>query len=182
LGSPYDRSYYERLACWPTLTINGLHGGYGGPESKTVLPHEAFAKCDIRLVEAQTAEEIFTKVEAHVSRYAPEVELIRQGGMDPSKTPLDSPFVEPLRKAILNATGEEPLLIPAMGGSLPDYVFTKILGVPDFTVPYANADEANHAPNENLELDLFIRGIKIGAAMLTRLGLIHNTTNSPVSK
>jgi acetylornithine deacetylase/succinyl-diaminopimelate desuccinylase-like protein len=180
--APYDRSYYERLACWPTLTINGLHGGYGGPESKTVLPHEAFAKCDIRLVEAQTAEEIFTKVEAHVSRYAPEVELIRQGGMDPSKTPLDSPFVEPLRKAILNATGEEPLLIPAMGGSLPDYVFTKILGVPDFTVPYANADEANHAPNENLELDLFIRGIKIGAAMLTRLGLIHNTTNSPVSK
>ena len=90
--------------------------------------------------------------------------------MDPSKTPLDSPFVEPLRQAILTATGQEPLLIPAMGGSLPDYVFTKILGVPDFTVPYANADEANHAPNENLELDLFIRGIKIGVAMLTRLG------------
>jgi acetylornithine deacetylase/succinyl-diaminopimelate desuccinylase-like protein len=78
--------------------------------------------------------------------------------------------VEPLKQAILTATGQEPLLIPAMGGSLPDYVFTKILGVPDFTVPYANADEANHAPNENLELDLFIRGIKTGAAMLTRLG------------
>ena len=167
---PNNRHYYERLACWPTLTINGFHGGYGGPESKTVLPHEAFAKCDIRLVEAQTAEEIFAKVEAHVNRHAPDVEFIRQGGMDPSKTPLDSPFVEPLRQAILTATGQEPLLIPAMGGSLPDYVFTKILGVPDFTVPYANADEANHAPNENLELDLFIRGIKIGVAMLTRLG------------
>jgi len=180
--APYGRSYYERLACWPTLTINGLHGGYGGPESKTVLPHEAFAKCDIRLVEAQTAEEIFAKVEAHVCKHAPEVELIRQGGMDPSKTPLDSPFVESLRTAILTATGEEPLLIPAMGGSLPDYVFTKILGVPDFTVPYANADEANHAPNENLELDLFIRGIKTGAAMLTRLGQLHNTMITPVSK
>ena len=65
---PYDRPYFERLACWPTLTINGLHGGYGGTGSKTVLPHEAIAKCDIRLVEAQTAEEIFEKVEAHVRR------------------------------------------------------------------------------------------------------------------
>ena len=171
--APFDRSYYERLAFWPTLTINGLHGGYGGPESKTVLPHEAFAKCDIRLVEAQSVEEIFTKVEAHVGQHAPEVEFIRQGGMEPSKTPLDSPFVEPIKKALQIATGQEPLLFPAMGGSLPDYVFTKILGIPDFTVPYANADEANHAPNENLELDLFIRGIKTGAAMLTCLGQEH---------
>ena len=169
--APIDgRTFYERLAFWPTLTINGLHGGYGGPESKTVLPHEAFAKCDIRLVEAQSVEEIFSKVEAHVRQHAPEVELIRQGGMEPSKTPLDSPFVEPLKEALRIATDQEPLLFPAMGGSLPDYVFTKILGIPDFTVPYANADENNHAPNENLELDLFIRGIKCGVAMLTCLG------------
>ena len=168
--APQDRCYFDRLACWPTLTINGLHGGYGGPESKTVLPHKAFAKCDIRLVEAQGAEEIFAKVEAHVRRHAPGVEFIRQGGMDPSKTPLDSPYAEPIRQGIVAAQGEDPLLVPAMGGSLPDYVFTKILGIPDFTVPYANADEANHAPNENLELERFVRGIKTGAAMLTYLG------------
>jgi acetylornithine deacetylase/succinyl-diaminopimelate desuccinylase-like protein len=167
---PPDRSYYERLSCWPTLTINGLHGGYGGPESKTVLPHEAFAKCDIRLVEAQTMEEIYTKVEAHVRQHAPGVELIRQGGMDPSKTSLDSPYAEPLRRAVLAAQGEEPLLVPALGGSLPDYVFTRILGIPAFTIPYANADEANHAPNENLELERFVKGIKTGAAILTFLG------------
>ena len=135
-----------------------------------MLPHEAFAKCDIRLVEAQSAEEIFAKVEAHVRKHAPQVEFIRQGGMDPSKTPLDSPYAEPLRQAILEAQGEEPLLIPALGGSLPDYVFTKILGVPAFTVPYANADESNHAPNENIEVERFIKGIKTGAAMVSFLG------------
>jgi acetylornithine deacetylase/succinyl-diaminopimelate desuccinylase-like protein len=68
------------------------------------------------------------------------------------------------------AQGEEPLLVPALGGSLPDYVFTKVLGIPAFGVPYANADEANHAPNENLEIDRFIMGIKSGAAMLMYLG------------
>lgn len=168
--APLERSYYERLAFWPTLTINGLYGGYGGPGSKTVLPHEAFAKCDIRLVEAQSVDEIMAKVEAHVRKYAPEVVFVAQHGMEPSKTPLDSPYAVPLQQAIFAAVGERPLLIPALGASLPDYVFTKILGVPAFTVPYANADESNHAPNENLKLDLFVRGIKSSAAMLAYLG------------
>lgn len=166
---PLERGFMERLSSWPTFTINGLHGGYGGSGSKTVLPHEAFAKCDMRLVEAQRADDIFAKVVAHVKKHAPGVEVIHQGAMDPSKTPLDSPFAEPLRRALLAAQGREPLLVPAMGGSLPDYVFTKTLGVPAFVVPYANADEANHAPNENLEIERFFMGIKTGAAMLTYL-------------
>ncbi len=167
---PADRGFAERLSSWPTLTINGLHGGYGGPGSKTVLPHEAFAKCDIRLVEAQRAADIYAKLEDHVRRHAPDVEIIHQGAMDPSKTPLDSPFTEPIRRGIVAAQGEEPLLVPAMGGSLPEYVFTQVLGIPAFTVPYANADEANHAPNENLEVERYYAGIKTGAAMLAHLG------------
>jgi acetylornithine deacetylase/succinyl-diaminopimelate desuccinylase-like protein len=170
LDQPQDRSIPERLSAWPTLTINGLHGGYGGPGSKTVLPHEAFAKCDIRLVEAQTAGEIFAKLQAHVQRHAPNVKIIHQGAMDPSKTPLDSPYTEPLCQAIQTAQGEPPLLVPAMGGSLPNYVFTKTLGIPAFVVPYANADQANHAPNENLEIERFFKGIKTGAAMITYIG------------
>lgn len=94
--APQNRGYFERLSAWPTLMINGLHGGYAGPGSKTVLPHEAFAKCDIRLVEAQSTEEIFAKVQAHVQRHAPSVEVIWHGGMDPSKTPIDSPYTEPI--------------------------------------------------------------------------------------
>ena len=170
LDQPLDRPFNERLSAWPTLTINGLHGGYGGPGSKTVLPHEAVAKCDIRLVANQSAEDIFAKVRAHVQRHAPDVEVIHQGAMDPSKTPLDSPYAAPLARAITAAQGKEPLLAPALGGSLPEYVFTKILGVPAFTVPYANADEANHAPNENIEVERFFMGIKTGAAMLAYLG------------
>ena len=135
-----------------------------------MLPHEAFAKCDIRLVEAQDPDDIFAKVEAHVRRHAPEVEVVRQGSMAPSKTPLDSPFTAPIRDAIVSAQGAEPLLVPAMGGSLPDYVFTKMLGVPAFVVPYANHDESNHAPNENMEVERFFVGIKTSAALLTYLG------------
>jgi len=167
---PLDRPFYDRLALYPTLTINGLHGGYGGPGSKTVLPHEALAKCDIRLVESQTVDEMFTKVEMHVKRFAPDVEFVRQDGMEPSKTPLDSPFAEPIYRGIVAAQGEEPLIVPAMGGSLPNYVFTKTMGLSTFVIPYANSDEANHAPNENIEVERFVKGIRTGVAMLISLG------------
>jgi len=170
LDEPKERGYFDRLMFYPTLTINGFHGGYGGPGSKTVLPCEAMVKCDIRLVEPLTPEYVFEQVAAHVKRHAPDAEFVPLNGMLPSKTPMDSPFAEPIRRAIVAARRVEPLLYPTVGGSLPDYVFTKILGLPAFVVPYANADEANHAPNENLKVECFIDGIRTGAALLEELG------------
>jgi len=165
-----EPSLAARLSSLPSFTINGLHGGYAGPGSKTVLPHKAFALCDMRIVEAQRVDDIFAKVEAHVRTHAPTVEIRFQGGMEPSKTPLDSPFTASLQRAIRLACQEEPLLIPAMGGSLPQYVFTKILGIPVFGLPFGNPDEANHAPNENFELRRFYNGIKTSVALLAEMG------------
>jgi acetylornithine deacetylase/succinyl-diaminopimelate desuccinylase-like protein len=171
LDAPAERPFYERLCFRPTLTINGFHGGYGGIGTKTVLPNEAFVKCDARLVEAQDPEDILRKIADHVAKHAPEVEFIAaDGGMQPSKTPIASPFTEVLRRAFVAAQGAEPLLIPAGFGSLPGYVFTKILGIPAFVTPYANPDEANHAPNENLTLECFYSGLRTGAALLHELG------------
>lgn len=173
LDAPKDRAYWDRLMFHPTLTINGFHGGYGGEGSKTVLPCEAFVKCDIRLVEPLTPEYVFDRIRAHVEKHAPDVEFVPLNGMLPSKTPMDSPYMVPLRDAILDARGVEPLVYPTVGGSLPDYVFTKVLGKPAFVIPYANADEANHAPNENLEIVRFIDGIRTGAAVLENLGSLE---------
>jgi acetylornithine deacetylase/succinyl-diaminopimelate desuccinylase-like protein len=170
LDEPADRGFYERLVAWPTLTINGLHGGYGGPGTQTILPNEAIAKCDVRLVPDQRTGDVLAKLRAHVARHAPGVELVAGGHMEPSRTPIDSPFTEPIRQAMRAALGEEPLLVPPLGGSLPAYVFTDILGVPTFGVPFANADQTNHAPNENLEVERFIGGIKAAASVLAHLG------------
>ncbi|RWE32777.1 MAG: M20/M25/M40 family metallo-hydrolase [Mesorhizobium sp.] len=173
LDAPAERPFYERLCFRPTLTINCFHGGYGGPGSKSVLPNEALVKCDIRLVESQGPADILRKVAAHVKKHAPEVEFIAQGSMCPSKTPIASHFTAPLRRAFVAAQGEEPLLVPAGFGTLPNYVFTKILSIPAFDTPYANYDEANHAPNENLTLSCFYSGIRTGATLLHELGLLR---------
>ncbi|WP_375550833.1 M20/M25/M40 family metallo-hydrolase [Rhodophyticola porphyridii] len=173
LDAPADRPFHDRLMFHPTLTINGIHGGYGGPGTKTVLPAEAIAKCDIRLVPDMTPEQAVACVRAHVEKHAPEgeVEVVMSGsGMLPSRTSLDNRFASAVVDAVRTARGVEPYLYPSIGGSLPDYAFTKTLGLPAFVTPYANADEANHAPNENLEISLFHDGIRTGAALLDRLG------------
>jgi acetylornithine deacetylase/succinyl-diaminopimelate desuccinylase-like protein len=170
LDPPAERGFAERLAAWPTLTINGLHGGYGGQGTQTVLPSQAVAKCDVRLVHAQRAADVYAKLEAHVRRHAPGVELHRQGSMEPSRTPMDSPFTSPIRAGMAAAQGAEPLLVPVLGGSLPLHVFTGVLGLPTFGIPLGNPDQANHAPDENLDLERFHTGIKTAAAVLSHLG------------
>lgn len=76
----------------------------------------------------------------------------------------------PVRQALVAAYGMEPLLYPMGFGSLPGYAFTGILGIPAFVVNYANADAANHAPDENMTRECFHNGIRAGAALLHALG------------
>src|SRR4029450_9972474 len=163
---------HDRLAAPPTLPLTGPHGGYGGPGTQTGLPADAVAKCDVRLVHAQRAADVYARLEDHVRRHAPGVELVRQGWMEPSRTPMDSPFTGPIRAGMAAAQGADPLLVPVLGGSLPLHVFTGVLGVPAFGIPLGNADQADHAPNENLDLDRFHTGIKTAAAVLAKLGFL----------
>jgi len=169
LPPPREVPYFERLMARPTLNIAGFRSGYGGPGSKTIIPAEAVVKMDMRLVPDQDPDDVYAKVSAHVARHAPEVEIRRLGSMRPSHTPLDHPLAAPLRRAVARGFGAEPIDIPLVGGSLPDATWTETLGLPSFVVPYANHDEANHAPNENLMLERFYAGIRTTAALVAEL-------------
>ncbi|MGE5654896.1 MAG: hypothetical protein ACM3ZQ_11675, partial [Bacillota bacterium] len=70
---------------------------------------------------------------------------------------------------VRKAYPEEPVIWPSLGGSTPDYILTKHLGLPSIWVPYAGADENNHAPNENIKLKDFFSGIRATATVLTDL-------------
>ena len=169
LPPPEGVGYFERLMARPTCNIAGFHSGYGGPGSKTIIPAEATVKMDFRLVPDQDPDDVYEKVAAHVARHAPGVEVRRLGSMRPSHTPLEHPLAEPLRRALCTGFGAEPVDIPLVGGSLPDAVWTQTLGLPSFVTPYANHDEANHSPNENMEVERFYAGIRTTAALLAEL-------------
>ncbi len=161
-----EPGFYERLMFHPTLNISGLRAGYTGPGAKTIIPATAAARLDIRLVMDQDPAAVYQAIVAHVRQHAPAVVVRRIGGaVLPSRTPADHPVVPLFRDAVERASGAPALLFPSTGGTLPDYVFTRILGLPLVKVPYANADEANHAPDENFEISRFATGIRIAASI-----------------
>jgi acetylornithine deacetylase/succinyl-diaminopimelate desuccinylase-like protein len=163
-------TYYRRLMLEPTFNIAGFTSGYDGEGAKTIIPAKAVLKVDFRLVGKQDPEDIFRKVSDHVRRHAPDVRVERLGMFKPSRTRPDLPVVQQVIAAVRRAYGMDPLIQPCMGGSLPDSVWTHTLGVPSILVPYANADQNNHAPNENLGLDNFYAGIRCTLSVLEAFG------------
>ncbi|MDF9746216.1 M20/M25/M40 family metallo-hydrolase [Natrinema salsiterrestre] len=169
LATDPGESYTERLLCRPNLNVAGLDAGYDGEGMKTVLPSRARAKIDFRLVADQDPDEVFESLSRHAEEQVPpgiDVTLSRVAAMAPQRTPADSPVVEPMMRAVREAWHEEPILKPSLGGSVPTYVFADELDVPCLVVPYANADENNHAPDENIELSCFRAGARTTVELL----------------
>lgn len=162
--------YYRKLTLEPTFNIAGFTSGYGGEGSKTIIPATAVLKMDIRLVVDQDPDDIYKKIEAHVKKHAPDIEMRNLGGMKPSRTSADLEIVDVVKTAVHNAFRQEPVMQPSMGGSLPDYVWTDVLETPSVIVPYANFDEANHSPNEKMGIDDFINGIKCTCHVIEAIG------------
>jgi acetylornithine deacetylase/succinyl-diaminopimelate desuccinylase-like protein len=167
---PADLPYADRVMAQPTLNLAGFSGGYGGPGSKTIIPSTAVAKVDMRLVPNQTPDEIWEKVKAHVAAFAPDVEVVRlDGGMLPSYTPVEHPLADVVREAVAFGFGARPIDVPLAGGSLPDAVWTKTLGLPSFLVSYGDPPQANHSPNESYSVERLWQGMHTSAALLALL-------------
>jgi acetylornithine deacetylase/succinyl-diaminopimelate desuccinylase-like protein len=114
----------ERLESQPTVNIEGLVGGYTGPGGKTVLPHRAVAKIDMRLVPDMKATDALTALKAHLAKRGfGDIEVNMSGGYDPTSTSADSALIK-AQFATYKQFGIEPLLWPHNAGSYPGYVFT----------------------------------------------------------
>lgn len=171
-----ETSYYERLLLKPTLTINGIDSGYDGEGMKTIIPHEATAKLDMRLVPDQDPDEIFEYIEAHVKAENSDVTVEKMGTFPPMKTPLDTPAADVILDALSDVWDDDPVEMPLLGGSLPAAHFREELDVPVLVVPYANPDQGNHSPNEHLDVDCFRNGIETSAKFLTKYGVENADT------
>jgi len=114
----------ERLVSRPTVNIEGLVGGYTGPGGKTILPHKAVAKMDLRLVPEMKAHEALEAVKAHLAKRGfGDIDVHMSGGYDPNSTRSDAPLIK-AQIAVYKRGGIEPILWPRSAGSWPGYVFT----------------------------------------------------------
>jgi len=114
----------ERLASQPTVNIEGLVGGYTGPGGKTVLPHRAAAKLDLRLVPDMKFADAVAALKAHLAKRGfGDIEVNVTGGYDPTSTSANAPLIR-AQVSVLKRDGIDPVMWLRNAGSYPGYVFT----------------------------------------------------------
>ena len=138
----------------PTLTICGLEAGYAGEGAKTVLPKQARAKLDFRLVPHLTPELIDDLLRKHLDRRGfQDIEILRFSAEHYARTLPEASVVQAAIAAARHVYGYDPVIYPVSGGSGPMYPLSEMLGIPAVCAGIGYSGSRAHAPNENIRVD-----------------------------
>ncbi|MFX0115568.1 MAG: M20/M25/M40 family metallo-hydrolase [Candidatus Hodarchaeota archaeon] len=163
-GMDLKKAFYNA----PTCNICGMGSGWQGPGGKTVLPGEAMAKIDFRLVADQTPEDILEKLRRYLdAKGFQNIQIAWHEGYRPSRMPLDHPFVNVVKRATKAVHGHEPRVHITNPGSGPLYLFEDL--VPMVSVGCGDFDSRAHAPNESIHLDLFFLDVNRQATIIKEM-------------
>src|SRR3954470_2158002 len=162
-----DALFHERLMLRPSFNVSGFSAGYTGAGIKNIIFQEASPKADVRPVGGQDPQAVYEAIVRFARDRGYEgVEIRNLKGTPASRTPLDHAMVPRVKAAVAKGFGREPLVVPSLGGTTPDFVFTRLLGLPSIVVPLAPYDENNHAPNESTKVSLFLAGVRTGLHLI----------------
>ncbi len=160
-----ERGYSTLARQWlrPTIEVNGLHGGYQGAGSKTVIPAAALAKITCRLVAGQRPEEIQRRVSRHIAARTPPGVTVTvttpEGGAPAYRIDPAHPGLRIAGEVLHRCYHQEPVSV-LMGGTLPiSDIFHRVLTIDTVYFSFSTADEDFHAPNEFFRLSRLWDGI-----------------------
>ncbi len=152
----------------PTANIQGIVGGYTGAGSKTIVPNEARAKMDFRLIPNIDPLKAMEKLKAHLQKHGfGHIEVIFRGTAEP---PYKISVKEPMSQAVIAAATQVYGQLPIVNGVSAEGTILKHVWIPCVLTGFANPGANLHAPNENIRLDHYIKGIKYAAAIMAEFG------------
>ncbi|HYF93784.1 MAG TPA: M20/M25/M40 family metallo-hydrolase [Symbiobacteriaceae bacterium] len=115
----------------PSLNMDGIWGGYSGEGTKTVIPREARAKLDVRLVPDMEPAQVVDTLRRHLDEQGfPDISIRVQNAYPASQNSPSSPETQALVRSA-RAVAQGPVEVwPRSAGAAPHYLFTKVLGLP----------------------------------------------------
>ena len=169
--NPAPEQVIEQMLFLPTCNIAGITTGYQGPGSKTVLPAEATAKLDFRLIPNQDPDDIREKLRAHLDRHGFEkVEILEGEGEKPARSDPESAIARSVIDCVQQMHGE-PVLWPFMPATGPMHPVVSDLGIPTvLPVGVGRPDNRIHAPNENIRAADYINTVRLMCRVWERFG------------
>ena len=171
IRDPKPAEVIEQLLFTPTCNIAGVTTGYQGPGSKTVLPAEATAKLDFRLIPNQDPEHVLDRLRKHLDTHGFEkVEIVWSDAEKPARSDPESDVAKSVIDCVRDLHGE-PILWPFMQATGPMHPVVADLGIPTvLPVGVGRPDNRIHAPNENIHVEDYINAIRLMCRVWERFG------------
>lgn len=176
---------YQESLQYPSLNVRGLSAAWVGSEVRTLIPQEAIAEIDMRLVPETPGERQVKLMRDYVlskgfhlvdsipsdderAKYPKLASLHYRLGSRAFRTEFESKAGHWLSAAMTRAFGPDGFVkMRTTGGSQPMAPFINKLGIPAVSIRIPNPDNSIHAPNENLRIGNFLEGIQMCLAVLT---------------
>jgi acetylornithine deacetylase/succinyl-diaminopimelate desuccinylase-like protein len=152
----------------PTANIQGIIAGYTGPGSKTIVPNEARARLDFRLIPNIQPDAAIRKLKAHLQKHG--FGHIEVRAFDGAEPPHKISVKEDISQAIIAAATEVYGELPVVNGVSAEGAILRHVWIPCVLTGFANTGANLHAPDENIHLDKYIQGIKYAAAIMEHFG------------
>jgi acetylornithine deacetylase/succinyl-diaminopimelate desuccinylase-like protein len=169
----------------PSLNIRGIRSGNVAEQATNIVPDKAEASIDARLVKGEDPRKKFQQIATFIRdqgfllidhdptlderrEHARIVKVIDQGGYRASRTRMDLPVSKALVGLMQQASNNQTVVAPMLGGSVPMYIFED-LNLPWIGVPIVNYDNHQHGSDENLRLGNLWQGIETYAVLISNL-------------
>ena len=161
----------ERVFGWNNLEVLAFRTG--NPEKPVnAIPPLAFAHLQIRFVVGTDWQNLESIVRRHLDQHGfSMVEIDVERGMPATRVDPDNPWVQWALHSLQQTTGVQPVLLPNLGGTLPNDVFADVLRMPTLWVPHSYPGCSQHAPDEHLLGPVAREGLRIMAGLFWDLGV-----------
>lgn len=142
----------ERVFGWCSFEV--LAFKTGNPETPVnAIPPRAWARCQLRFVVGIDDSQILPALRRHLDRQGfamVKVQATHEAMFRATRLEPDDPWVQWVAESLAETSGKKPAILPNLGGSLPNDIFTDVLGLRTVWVPHSYPGCSQHAPNEHL--------------------------------
>ncbi|KQV72608.1 M20 family metallopeptidase [Rhizobium sp. Root1220] len=165
-------TFAEKVFAWCSFAILAFEAG--NPKTPVgAIPPRAWARCQLRFVVGIDAQDILPALRRHLDSHGfshvqiaqSSDEIFRATRLDP-----EHPWVSWAVDSMARTTGKKPAVLPNLGASLPNDIFSEILQLPTVWVPHSYPGCSQHAPNEHLPLTIAREGLALMAGLYWDLG------------
>ncbi len=162
----------EKVFGWCNLEVLAFE--CGNPKAPVnAIPPRAWARMQLRFVVGIDTDNLMANLRrfldrqgfAHVRIGPSRDSMFIATRMDP-----DHPQVQFAIRSLTATHGAAPAILPNLGGSLPNDIFTDVLGLTTIWVPHSYPACSQHAPNEHVPVEIIRQGLQLMAGLYWDIG------------